>query len=193
MYSGFQSDIDRLIEIFKTTPGAIRHAKPGEPIVFASGLHSYNKIDAEFVLKNEEGAEIIGRLVSGKILELEKKNGKEYRIAGVANGGAKVAELAAGVLGRGYVNLNHKTGEVKGEICEGMGCIICEDVTTLASSIKKCYEKFIVPKKAFARHAITVVDRNEGAVKSLADLDIELGCFITKQQLGVYEDSFLPP
>jgi len=47
-----------------------------------------------------------------------------------------------------------------------------------------------LPRKAFAKHAIAVVDRNEGAVKNLAKLRINHHCFLTKRQLGVYEDSF---
>lgn len=187
MYAEMEKDVERLIEIFKNEPGAIQYGN----FVFASGLKSNNKIDAEFVLKNEEGAKIIGKLVGSKILELEKKNGKEYRIAGVANGGAKVAELAASVLGREYVSMNHKNGDVIGEIYP-VEYVICEDVTTKASSIIKCYEKFILPRKAFAKHTITIIDRNEGAVENLAKLGIEHHFFITKQKLGVYEDSFLP-
>lgn len=185
MYSGMQSDIDRLIEIFKNTPGAIKYGS----FVFAGGNSSNNKIDAEFVLKNEEGAEIIGKIVGSKIIDLEKRNRKKYEIAGVANGGAKVAELAAGVLGRNYISLNHKTGEVIGKIYP-VEHVICEDVTTLASSIIRCYEKLILPRKAFAKHTITVVDRDEGAVKNLAKLGIEHHYFITKHQLGVSEDAF---
>ncbi len=184
MHAGTDRDVKRLIEIFHET-GAIQYGE----FHFAGGNDSNNKIDAEFVLKNEEGAEIIGRLVSGKILELEKINGKEYKIAGVANGGAKVAEMAAGFLERDYVSMNHKTGEVIGKIYP-VELVICEDVTTLASSIIKCYEKFIIPRKAFAKHTITVVDRNEGAVENLADIGIEHHYFLTKQHLGVYEDSF---
>ncbi len=191
MYSGMQNDIGRLIDIFKSEPDAILHAKPGNPFHFAGGNLSYIKINAESVLKNNEGAEIIGRLVSGKILELEKRYNAEYKIAGVANGGAKVAELAAGFIGRDYISLDpHDGGGVIGEIYEGMNCIICEDVTTKASSIRKCYERFIVPKKAFAKHAITVVDRSEGAAENLAGIDIKLDYLIEKRQLGVYEDSF---
>jgi orotate phosphoribosyltransferase len=185
MYSGMRRDVARLIEIFHNETGAIQYGN----YVFASGRKSNNKIDAEFVLKNEEGAEIIGKLVGSKILDLEKRNRKKYEIAGVANGGAKVAGLAAGVLGREYVSLNHKTGKVTGEICP-VEHIICEDVTTLGSSIRKCCEKFILPRKAFAKHSITVVDRDEGAVKILAKLGIKHKYFITKQQLGIYEDSF---
>ncbi len=184
MHAGTDRDVKRLIEIFHET-GAIQFGK----YHFAGGNDSNNKIEAELVLKNEEGAEIIGKLVSGKILELEGINGKEYRIAGVANGGAKVAELAAGFLGRDYVSLNHKTGKVIGEIYP-VEHVICEDVTTLASSIRKCYEKFILPKKAFTKHTITVVDRKEGAVKNLANIGIDHQYFLTKEQLGVYEDSF---
>jgi len=185
MYSGMRGDIERLIEIFKITPGAIRFGS----YVFASGNHSNNKIDAEFVLKSDEGAEIIGKLVGSKILDIEKRNRKKYEISGVANGGAKVAEFAANFLGREYVSLNHKTDEVIGEIYP-VEYIICEDVTTKASSIEKCWKKFIVPKKAFAKHAITVVDRDEGAVENLSKIGIEHHRFLTKQQLGVYEDSF---
>lgn len=187
MYSGMKKDVERLIEIFKNEPGAIQYGN----FVFASGLKSNNKIDAEFVLKNEEGAKIIGKLAGSKILDLEKRNKKKYEIAGVANGGAKVAELAAGVLGREYVSMDpHDGGGIVGEIYEGMDCIICEDVTTTGSSIRKCYEKFILPRKAFAKHAIAVVDRNEGAVEILGKLGIKHEYFITKKQLGVHEDSF---
>ncbi len=187
MYPGFQNDIEKLIEIFKSEPGAIQYGD----FIFAGGNKSKNKIDAKSVLKNKEGAEIIGRLVSGKILELEEIYWKEYRIAGVANGGAKVAELAADVLGRDYVSLDpHENGKIIGDI-HPIEHIICEDVTTLASSIKKCYEKFMLPKKAFARHAIGVVDRNEGASENLAKLGIEYHYFLKKEQLGVYEDSYL--
>jgi len=189
MYSGMQSDVERLIEIFKNEPGAIQHAEPGKPFHFAGGNDSNNKIEAELVLKNEEGAEIIGKLVGSKIIDLEKRNRKKYEIAGVANGGARVAEMAAGFLVRDYVSLNHKTGELIGKIYP-VEHVICEDVTTLASSIKKCYEKFILPKKAFAKHTITVVDRNEGAVENLAKLGIEHHYFITKERLGIYENSF---
>lgn len=189
MYSGMQSDIDRLVEIFKNTHGAIQHAEPGKPFVFASKRKSNNKIDAEFVLKNEEGAEIIGRLVGRKILGLEKRNRKKYEIAGVANGGAKVAKLAAGALGRNYVSLNYKNGEVIGKIYP-VEYIICEDITTTAFSIMQCYEKLIVPKKAFAKHAVAVVDRDEGAAENLAGIGMEHHHFIKKRQLGVYEDSY---
>ncbi len=187
MYSGFQSDIGRLIEIFHET-GAIQFGD----YVFAGGNHSNNKIDVDFVLKNEEGAEIIGRLVSSKILELEEMNGKEYEIAGVARGGAKVAELAAGVLGRDYASLNHKNGEVIGELYPDE-YVICEDVTTKASSIINCYNMFVVPKKATVKHTIAVADRNEGAVKNLSDIGIEHEYFLTKEQLGVYENSYPMP
>lgn len=192
MYAGMDGDIKRLIEIFKTTPGAIQYAEPGKPFIFASKRKSNVKIFADAVLDNEEGAEIIGRLVSGKILELEEIDGKEYKIAGVANGGAKVAELATGVLGRRYVSVNpHDGGGVVGEIYEGMNCIMCEDVTTVGSSILKCYERFLKPKKAAIRHTIAIVDRQEGAGENIWNkLKAKHNYFLTKQELDVYDDSF---
>ncbi len=172
-------DVSRLMELFRER-GAILYGD----FTFASGVKSKNKIDAEPVLKDAEGAELVGRLVGNKILELEKEHGTNCEIAGVYWGGARVAELAANYLGRKCVSLNHKKGEVMGDL-RPAEYIVCEDVTTKASSIIKCLEQFVRPKNAIVKNTVTIVDRTEGAVENLANLGIRHHYFFTKGQLGV--------
>ncbi len=176
------SEIQRLIKIFHET-GAIQYAE-GEPFILASGKESEYCIDAEPVLLNDEGSEIVGRLVSRKILELEGINNKKYELAGVYWGGAKVADLAAGALGRDYVSMNYKTGEVNGEI-QPVEYIGIEDVVTVASSFIKCLNQFIYPRNATMKNTIAIVDRQEGAAENLAALGITHHYFLTKQDLGI--------
>jgi len=68
--------------------------------------------------------------------------------------------------------------------------VMCEDVTTLASSIKKCLyllqsEYIFLPNKPFVKNTVAIVDRQEGAVENLAALGITHHYFLTKQYLGI--------
>lgn len=65
MHAEMGRDVGRLIEIFHGT-GAIQYAEPGKPFVFASKRKSNNKIVADTVLKNKEGAEIVGLIISSQ-------------------------------------------------------------------------------------------------------------------------------
>ncbi len=175
-----QNYIRRLADIFHET-GAIKYGN----FTLASGKKSKYKIDAEIVLDNDEGAGIISNLFSKKIAELESENKKEYRIAGVAKGGAKVAEIVSKALGRDYVSLNHKNNEVIGRI-DKTEHVILEDVTTTGGSIIKCYEMFLYPT-APVKNTIAIVDRQEGAAENLAKLGIKHYYFLTKEDLGITE------
>jgi orotate phosphoribosyltransferase len=110
------------------------------------------------------------------------------RVAGTALGGVPLA-VALG-LDTGLDTLlvrsetkNYGTGsQIEGEFEDGEEVLVVEDVTTTGQSLLEAVEA-LREAGLTVRHAVTIVDREEGARDLLHDNDVSLHALVTLSEL----------
>lgn len=96
----------------------------------------------------------------------------------VALGGVPVAVAVSLETGLPLVIIRKETkdygtkGQIVGEIERGRSALLVEDVTTTGGSVLKAI-KILRDEGLVIRHVISVVDREEGADKNLADAGVD--------------------
>ncbi|VVB92663.1 Orotate phosphoribosyltransferase [uncultured archaeon] len=109
-------------------------------------------------------------------------------IACVALGGVPIAVAVSLETGLPLVIIRKESkeygakGQIVGEIEKGRSVILVEDVTTTGGSILKAIG-ILRDEGMVINHVITVVDRDEGAFKNLADADVELTALVSIKEL----------
>jgi orotate phosphoribosyltransferase len=146
----------------------------------ASGGNSYYKIDCGKLSINKESRNILGKMGSDMLLDIEK--GKTYEIIGVMSGGYKFGKIVAERLGRNVVGVDPHNGKVYGKISRPHACLF-EDVVTKGGSVLKCQK--IIGDYPSAKHAICIADREEGGKFNLRKKGIELKSILTIKEMGV--------
>jgi len=164
---------DRLIERFHKL-NTIEYGN----FILASGRQSHYKIYADTVLSDSEGRQLIGELA------LQKLPRREYKLAGVYAGGWEFAKILGAHTGKRTIRVDPHKRTINGDIVEGDYVVVCEDVTTAASSINKCVD-LLREHGNEVDYALTVVDRQEDAADNLVAIGIRLAWLLTKTDLRI--------
>jgi orotate phosphoribosyltransferase len=164
---------DRLIECFHKL-GTIEYGN----FILASGRQSHYKIYADAVLSDSEGRQLIADLA------LPKLPGREYKLAGVYAGGWEFAKILGLRTGKRAIRVDPHKRTINGDIVKGDYLVVCEDVTTSASSINKCID-LLHEHGGETDYALTIVERQEDAVDNLAAIGIRLAWLLTKADLDI--------
>ncbi len=142
----------------------------------ASGKKSRYYVDIKKASTNPR----ILRQVAHQISEiLKRKSIPADCIGGVALGGVPIAVAVSLETGLPLIIIRKETkeygmkGQIIGEFNPGNFIVLVEDVATTGGSVLKAV-KTLRDAGLVVRHVIVVVDREEGAGKSLADADVEL-------------------
>lgn len=142
----------------------------------ASGRKSRYYVDIKKASTNPELLKLIARKVS-KIMELHSI--RADFIGGVALGGVPIAVSVSLEMGLPLLMIRKEAkdygtkGQIVGDIVPGSTVVLVEDVTTTGGSVIKAID-VLRENGLIIRHVITVVDREEGALKALSTDDVEL-------------------
>lgn len=149
-----------------------------------SGRESNYKIDAEIILQNKQGIDLIGKLGSEKLSELENLNNSNYEIACVYKGGFLFGNIVAQKRNQDILSINPKKNIWSGKIYLNTPYVIFEDITTTGGSVLKSID---IMKELDLKPTITIciVDRQEGAKENLEKRGVKLYSFLTKKDLGI--------
>ncbi len=141
----------------------------------ASGKKSNFYVDIKKASTNPS----ILKLIARKISEALKANSISADYIGcVALGGVPIAVAASLETGLPLLIIRKETkdygtkGQIVGEIKQGRSVILVEDVTTTGGSVLKAIQ-ILREEGLVVRYVITVVDREEGAIKNLKGADVE--------------------
>jgi orotate phosphoribosyltransferase len=74
---------------------------------------------------------------------------------------------------------------VDGNLREGAGVLMVDDVTTSGGSIIKAIDSVLSEKNIDVRWALSIVDREEGAAEALAARNILLASIFTRSDFGL--------
>ncbi len=80
-----------------------------------------------------------------------------------------------------------KEGLVIGSVKKGDRCVVVEDVTTTGGSLLHAISVIEEERDCKVVHAITIVDRQEGAREMLSKANIPFTALVTKKDLGIKE------
>jgi len=173
---------DRLIELFDE----LDVIEYGE-FKLTSGRISNYKIIADKLFTNKEAIKIITNLTIRKKIDNETKNKCGYEIAGVYTGGFIFASHVERELGVSIVNVDYKKRRIDGKVKPNCDYAFLEDVTTSGGSLISSQE-MLGEYGARAVYAISIVDREEGAVDNLRDHGITLDPLLFKSELEISAD-----
>jgi orotate phosphoribosyltransferase len=168
--------VGRLKELFHEL-NCIQYGK----FKLASGGTSNYKILCDPLFENPEAKDILGNIGYEMFKEIE--NRKTYEILGVVTGGYEFAKLVARLSGRNAIGVNPHNSEIKGIPKKENFCYF-EDIVTKGGSILKCHS-ILGKHDGKGNHAITIVDREEGAEENLIGANISLKAILTKTELGI--------
>ncbi|NJD76017.1 MAG: orotate phosphoribosyltransferase [Candidatus Methanoperedens sp.] len=151
----------------------------------ASGKKSDFYVDIKKASMNPE----ILKMIACRVRDLmETRSISGNYIACVALGGVPIAVSVSLETGLPLVIIRKESkeygakGQIVGEIEKGRSAILVEDVTTTGGSILKAI-KILRDEGMVINHVITVVDRDEGAFKNLADADVRLTALVSIKEL----------
>ncbi|MBU4374865.1 MAG: orotate phosphoribosyltransferase [Euryarchaeota archaeon] len=142
----------------------------------ASGKESKYYIDIKKASTNPRMLKLIAHEIS-EILK-HKSIPADY-IGGAALGGVPIAVAVSLETGLPLIIIRKEAkeygtkGQIIGEFDKGSSVVMVEDVATTGGSVLKAI-KTLRDEGLVVQHVIVVVDREEGASKSLADADVEL-------------------
>jgi len=148
----------------------------------ASGGFSNYKIFCDPLFENNEAGDILGRLGSEILSDIEARTGKRYDIVGVVTGGYRFAKLVAKKLGRKTIGVNPHNGEIRGNPKENI-CYF-EDVVTEGGSILKC-RNILGKDDGKDDYAVSIVNRQGAGEENLRKNGIKLEYILTKSDLGI--------
>jgi len=112
----------------------------------------------------------------------------DERLAGVALGAVPLAAATSVETGLPYVIVRKQAKEygtgnrIEGDLPEGEEVVVLEDVATTGQSAADAVEA-LREAGAEVRRVLVVVDREEGARETLADIDVELQALVTASAL----------
>jgi orotate phosphoribosyltransferase len=112
----------------------------------------------------------------------------DEKLAGVALGAVPLAAATSVETGLPYVIVRKKAKEygtgnrVEGRLREGEEVVVLEDVATTGQSAAEAVEA-LRAAGAEVRRVLVVVDREEGARKTLADVGVELDALVAASAL----------
>ena len=176
----------RLQDIIKT-----KSYQFGDEFTLASGKRSRHYFNMKPTMLDPEGAYLIANLV---LDEVEKIGGSFDAIGGLELGAIPIASAVAPVSHIRGTPINafiirkkakdHGTkslieGLPKGESLKDKSIIILEDVTTTGGSAIKAIQA-VREEGAKVDHAITILDREEGAKQAFETIDIKLINILSK-------------
>ncbi|MDO8724917.1 MAG: orotate phosphoribosyltransferase [Candidatus Methanoperedens sp.] len=152
----------------------------------ASGRKSRYYVD----IKKASTNPVLLKLIACRISEIMKLNSihADY-IGGVALGGVPIAVSVSLETGKPLLMIRKEAkeygtkGQIVGDVITGSDVVLVEDVTTTGGSVIKAIQT-LRDEGLMIRHVITVVDREEGALKSLASLDVELIPLVRMRELS---------
>lgn len=142
----------------------------------ASGKKSRYYVDIKKASTNPVLLKLIACRISEK-MKLHSINA-DY-IGGVALGGVPIAVSVSLETGIPLLMIRKEAkeygtkGQIVGNVIPGTDVVLVEDVTTTGGSVIKAIQA-LREEGLIIHHIITVVDREEGALTSLASLDVEL-------------------
>ncbi len=141
----------------------------------ASGKKSKYYIDIKKASTNPRILKMIGKKIS-EIMKLHFINA-DY-IAGVALGGVPIAVAVSLETDLPLIIIRKETkeygtkGQIIGEHVQGKSILLVEDVTTTGSSVLNAI-KLLRTAGLVVQNVITVVDREEGASKTLSAVNVK--------------------
>ncbi len=142
----------------------------------ASGKKSGYYVDIKKAITNPE----LLKLIACRISETMKLHSiKANYVGGVALGGVPIAVSVSLETGLPLLMIRKEVkdygtkGQIVGEIVPGREVVLVEDVTTTGGSVIKAV-RALRENGIVIHHVITVVDREEGALKTMASDDVEL-------------------
>ncbi len=120
---------------------------------------------------------------------IKKELGKEGfdRIAGIPTAGIPFASLIAYQLGKPFlyirqrVRLHGRERRIEGIIMPGDRVLLVDDLITTGRSLKKA-AKAIRAEGGLVKHALVLLDREEGGKQRLAEDNISLNFFLTASE-----------
>ena len=140
-----------------------------------SGAWSPYYIDLRKVISRPR---LFKRVVSHYIAALDMIEGFDV-ISGIETGSIPVASVVSYILDYPMIYVRKKRKEagagkvIEGSLNPGSRVVILEDVTTTGGSILRAVEA-IRSIGGVVEYAVTFIDRMQGAVKNLAEADVEL-------------------
>lgn len=173
---------DRLIELFDELD-VIEYRE----VKLRSDRISNYKIIADKLFTNKEAIKIITNLTIRKKIDSETKNKCGYEIAGVYTGGFIFASHVERELGVSIVNVDYKKRRIDGKVKPNCHYLFLEDVTTTGGSLVASQE-MLGEYGTRAVYAISIVDREEGAIDNLKSHGIILDPLLFKSELGITVD-----
>ena len=141
----------------------------------SSGKKSKYYIDIKKASTNPRILKMIGKKIS-EIMKLHSIHA-DY-IAGVALGGVPIAVAVSLETDLPLIIIRKETkeygtkGQIVGEPVQGKSILLVEDVTTTGGSVLNAI-KILRTEGLVVRNVITVVDREEGASKTLSAADVK--------------------
>lgn len=144
--------------------------------ILASGTKSRYYVD----IKKASMSPVLLKMIAGRISEVLKlRSFKADYVGGIALGGVPIAVSVSLETGLSLLMIRKEAkdygtkGQIVGDIVPGKEVVLVEDVTTTGGSVKKAIH-VLRENGLVIRHVITVVDREEGASKAMAQDDVEL-------------------
>lgn len=137
-----------------------------------------------------ECLELIAEAFADRLAELGEADTK---LAGVALGAVPLVAVTAVETGTPYVIVRKQRKDygtanlVEGELAEGEGVVVLEDIATTGQSAADAVEA-LREAGAVVDRVMVVVDRQEGAEELLAEHDVELESLVTAEELLADEE-----
>jgi orotate phosphoribosyltransferase len=110
------------------------------------------------------------------------------KLAGVALGAVPLVAVTAAEMGCPYVIARKQAkcygtaNRIEGQLDTGESVVVLEDIATTGTSAKKAVEA-LRAAGATVERVIVVVDREEGASDTLAEIDVQLDSLLTAADL----------
>ena len=181
-------DRARLFEIIRD-----RSFRQGGRFTLVSGRTSTIYFNLKPAMLDPDGARLIGAALAGKAAALGATciSGLEMGAVPLVAAAAAMSAVAQRPLRACFIRKQAKDhgtkslieGLAEGEDLAGQPVVVVEDVTTTGGSAIKAIA-ILREAGALVEHAITVVDREEGATEAFAEADITLHPLFLKSEFA---------
>ncbi len=151
----------------------------------ASGAKSSYYIDIKKASTNPAVLKLIGKMMAGKVSELDEK---PDRIAGVVLGSIPLATAVSLETGIPFIMVrkekkDHGTGKlIEGDLEENDKVLVVEDVITTAGSAVSAI-KLIREAGGTVTDLFSVIDRQSGGGDNLSSINVKLHSLVTADKL----------
>ena len=181
-------DRSRLFDIIRT-----RSFRQGGRFTLVSGRTSTIYFNLKPAMLDPDGARLIGAALAGKASALGAAciSGLEMGAVPLVAAAAAMSAVAEKPLRACFIRKQAKEhgtkslieGLAEGEDLAGLPVVIVEDVTTTGGSALKAVA-ILREAGALVDHAITIVDREEGAMETFSQAGITLHALYRKSEFG---------